>query len=292
MNPAVQVQNLTRRFGNTVAVDDVTLSIDEGSITGMLGRNGAGKTVLMSLITDQDRPTSGYVRVLGKDPFKNSEVLCNTSFIRDNQRYPREFKVKDLLKVGPMFHRRWNMKLAHLMIEAFELPLNRRIGKMSRGQISAAGVLVGLSSRAPVTLLDEPYLGMDATHRKVFYDLLLREYTENPRTIILSTHLIDEVDQLLDRVVVIEKGRIVEDSSVDELRSKAYRITGLWSLLEPFESRALQASRMGNVGELLLKDSGGLLSEVRAAGLEISRASIQDLVAAYGSSNQGKGGLA
>lgn len=132
MTAAIEARSLTKRYGPVTALDGVSLSIEQGAITGLLGRNGAGKTVLMSLITAHETPTSGAVRLLGEDPRENERVLGQTCFIRDNQRYPDEFRLSHILATGARFYPGWDSALAERVVDTFELPGNRDIRKLSR----------------------------------------------------------------------------------------------------------------------------------------------------------------
>lgn len=284
MSAAIEVHGLTKRYGPVVALDGVTLSIERDSITGLLGRNGAGKTVLMSLITAHETPTSGTVRVLGEDPRENERVLGQTCFVRDNQRYPDEFRVPHLLDTGARFYPSWDAELAGRVVETFELPTDRDVRKLSRGQLSAVGILVGLASRAPLTFFDEPYLGLDATARMLFYDLLLRDYIAHPRTIVVSTHLIDEIEDLLSRVIVLDRGRVREDAGVDELRGRALRLSGRMDAIERVTANhaVLHRTSLGVLGTAVVTATTDLADEAAAAGLTTEPASLHELVAAYG----------
>ncbi len=284
MTSAMEVANLTKRYGSVVALDDISLSIEQDSITGILGRNGAGKTVLMSLMTAQEVPTSGTIRVFGKSPRENASVLSRTCFIRDNQRYPDEYKLGHLLRVGPLFYENWDADLAARIIETFEIPGDRTIRKLSRGQLSAVGLLIGLASRAPITFFDEPYLGLDVTARTQFYALLLEDYAEHPRTVVVSTHLIDEMEQLLERVIVLHRGRVREDSELEDLRRRAVRLSGRSSDLDRVLDghEVLRRSDMGSVGTALVTATESIRGEAEAAGVDVEPASIHELVAAYG----------
>src|ERR1700709_1464569 len=131
------------------------------------------------------------------------------------------------------------------MLSDFRLPTNRRIKKLSRGQLSAVGVIVGLASRAPLTFFDEPYLGLDAVARQLFYDRLLADYAEHPRTIVLSTHLIEEISDLLEHVLLIDHGRILLADDAETLRATALTVTG----------PARQVATFGAANELLQTDS-------------------------------------
>ena len=284
MKPAIEVTNLTKRYGSVTALDAVSLAIEQDSITGILGRNGAGKTVLMSLMTAQEAPTSGAIRMLGQSPWENASVLSRTCFIRDNQRYPDEYKLAHLLRVGPLFYENWDAALAEQIVDTFEIPGGRTLKKLSRGQLSAVGLMIGLASRAPITFFDEPYLGLDVTARTQFYDLLLEDYAHHPRTVVVSTHLIDEMEQLLERIVILHHGRIREDTEIDELRGRAVRLSGRGDDLDRLllGSEVLRRSDMGTVGTAIVPATETIRADAAAVGIDVTPVSIHELVAAYG----------
>lgn len=281
MTAAIEVTGLTRRFGSLTAVDDVSFSVDEGTICGLLGRNGAGKTTLMQLLTGQDFATSGTIEVFGQSPVENANVLQNVCFIKESQKYPDEFRVKHVMKSAPWFFQNWDSNFAEQLIGDFRLPLGRKIKKLSRGQLSAVGVIVGLASRAPLTFFDEPYLGLDAVARQLFYDRLLEDYAHHPRTVVLSTHLIDEVSNLLEHVLVIDEGRIIIDDSADDLRGSATTVVGTAAAVNEFVQHrdVLHKDRIGGISSVTL---GALTAEDKraaaAAGLELSSVSLQQLI--------------
>jgi ABC-2 type transport system ATP-binding protein len=225
MTPAISVTGLTRRFRDQRALDHIDLELERGSITGLLGRNGAGKTTLMRVIAGHDFASAGTVNVLGASPVENETVLRQMVFIREDQAYP-DFKVRDAVQVASWLYPNWSHELAGALLQEFDLPLNRRVRKLSRGMRSALGIVIGLAARAEVTLFDEPYAGLDPMARQLFYDRLLAEYAEYPRTVLLSTHLIDEASGLFERVVVIDRGRIVLNTEADDLRGAATSVTG------------------------------------------------------------------
>lgn len=286
MKYAIETNELTRVHSNTRALDGVTVQIRANTITGLLGRNGAGKTTFMSLATAQDRPTSGAVTVLGKPPFERAEVLEQLCFIRDNQRYPDDYKLKHALRAAKLFYPNWDQQLADELVSLFRIPEKTIVKKFSRGQFSALGIVLGLASRAPITFFDEPYLGLDATARGYFYDLLLREYQRHPRTIVISTHLIDEMDRLLERVVILDRGRVVRDADVEGLRGAAHQVTGRAAAVDGYlvGRTVLSRQRVGGLATAVV--DGAISAEDRAAAevidLDLSAVSLQQLVAAYG----------
>jgi ABC-2 type transport system ATP-binding protein len=233
MTPALSVTGLTRRYREQLALDDVNFDIDGASITGLLGRNGAGKTTLMRIIAAQEFASAGSVQVLGASPFQNDAVLRRMIFIREDQSFP-SLRVRHVLRVASWFYPNWSGGLAEGLLADFDLPLNRNVSSLSRGMRSALGIVIGLASRAEVTLFDEPYAGLDAVARQLFYDRLLADFAEHPRTVLVSTHLIDEVADLLERVLVIERGRIVLDAAADDLRGIATTVSGIVTAVEEF----------------------------------------------------------
>src|SRR5262249_35437536 len=144
------------------------------------------------------------------------------------------FRVIDVLELGAIFFPNWDHDYALSLTEAFRLPLKRKMKALSRGMLSAAGIIVGLTSRAPLTIFDEPYLGLDAVARGIFYDRLLEDYAEHPRTVILSTHLIDEVSRLLQHVIVIDQGKLMLDEETDALRGRAFTVVGAASKVDTY----------------------------------------------------------
>ncbi len=233
MTAAIAVTGLTRRYRGHLALDDVTLTIEGPSITGLLGRNGAGKSTLMRIITAQEFASAGSVRVLGESPVENDDVLRRMVFVREDQDYP-DFKVRHALRVASWFHPHWDAELADDLLHEFDLPTCRPIKKLSRGMRSALGIIIGLAARAEITLFDEPYAGLDAVARQLFYDRLLADYAERPRTVLLSTHLIDEVADLLERAVIIDSGRVLLDASADDIRGSATTVSGPIAAVEQF----------------------------------------------------------
>ena len=225
MTPAISVAGLSRRYRGQLALDQVTFDIEPGSITGLLGRNGAGKTTLMRIVADHEFASAGTVTVLGACPVENEKVLRRMVFVREDQSFP-DLRVRQAVQAASWFYPNWSHELAGALLEEFGLPLNRKVRKLSRGMRSALGIVIGLAARAEVTLFDEPYAGLDPVARQLFYDRLLAEYAEHPRTVLLSTHLIDEAAGLLERAIVIDRGQIVLDADADDLRGAATSVSG------------------------------------------------------------------
>ncbi len=247
MTAAITVTGLTRRYRSKLTLDQVSLGIEEGAVTGLLGRNGAGKTTLMRIIAGQEFASAGSVRVFGASPAENDRILRRMAFVREDQAYP-DFKVGDALRAASWFYPNWSGKLADSLMADFALPRDRAVKKLSRGMRSALGIVIGLAARAEVTMLDEPYAGLDAVATQLFYDRLLADYAEHPRTILLSTHQVDEAAGLLERVVVMDQGRVVLDAAADDLRGAATRVSGPALAVAEFtaERQVWDRRRMGS----------------------------------------------
>ena len=282
MTVAIEVKNLTKRYRDVVAVDDVSFTIEKDTIYGLLGRNGAGKTTVMSILTAQNFATAGQVSVFGEKPYENARVLSRMCFVRESQKYPDDAKPSHAFRSARLFFPHWDEQFAQRLIADFQLPVDRRIKKLSRGQLSAVGVIIGLASRAEITFFDEPYLGLDAVARQIFYDRLLEDYSEHPRTVILSSHLIDEVSNLIERVLVIDRGRILMDETTDAVRDRASTIVGDSAAVENFigDREVIHRESLGRVTAVTVL--GTLAAEDRARlgalGLEIAPVSLQQLI--------------
>jgi ABC-2 type transport system ATP-binding protein len=280
--PVIEVSNLTKHYRDVVAVDDVSFTIEKDTIYGLLGRNGAGKTTVMSILTAQNFATRGRVSVFGEKPYENARVLSRMCFVRESQKYPDDAKPVHAFRSARLFFPHWDDALATRLIAEFQLPVDRRIKKLSRGQLSAVGVIIGLASRAEITFFDEPYLGLDAVARQIFYDRLLKDYAEHPRTVILSSHLIDEVSNLIERVLVIDRGRILMDETTDAVRDRASTIVGDSQTVDGFLGRreVIHREALGHVSAVTVL---GRLSEedrsrLAALGLEVAPVSLQQLI--------------
>ncbi|MGW6693287.1 ABC transporter ATP-binding protein [Rhodococcus sp. NPDC054953] len=276
------MRGIGMRYGEFDALTDISFDIERDKIYGLLGRNGAGKTTIMSILTGQTVQTSGAATVFGAAPFENASVLRNISFIKESQTYPEDLCVGHVLSTAGHLMERWDHQFAEQLLDDFQLPLRRKVKKLSRGMKSSLGVIIGLASRAPLTLFDEPYLGLDAVARHLFYDRLLADYAEHPRTIVLSTHLIDEVANLLEHVIVVDRGRIVVDDDADALRSRAVIVTGPSAAVDGFATTGtvLHRESLGSHTRATVEITADEAARARlaAAGATIEPASLQEFV--------------
>lgn len=270
MTPMISAVGLTRRYRDQTAIDDVTVDVHQGTITGLLGRNGAGKSTFMRLVTAQEFATRGTVRVFGEDPMENDGVLRRIAFVREDQVFP-DLKVRQAVQAASWFYPHWDPEFAERLLRDFDLPRQRLIRKLSRGMRSALSIVIGLAARAELTLLDEPYAGLDAVARQLFYDRLLADYAQHPRTILLSTHLIDEVADLLEHVIMIDKGRVVLDAATDDVRGTAVTVSGPGTVVEHFVAgrRVLHRRGIGSRVSVTVADPLDAADRARASTLHL-----------------------
>lgn len=289
-----KVSRISKTFGSVSALDQVSFTLEENKIYGLLGRNGAGKTTLMHLFTAQLFPTSGTIEVFGESPFENRRVLEQICFIKESQAYVRNARISDVLDFASLVFPRWDQRFARELLHAFRLPTERKIKQLSRGMLSAVGIVLGLASRAPLTIFDEPYLGLDAASRTLFYDLLLADYSEHPRTIVLSTHLIDEVNRLLEHILIIDQGRLILDDDADNVRGRAYSVSGQDQNVSSFVSgrRVLRDEKLGSLRTAVVMQrlDTGSMKQAAELGLDIQPVSLQQLFVCLTGTNSTEGG--
>jgi ABC-2 type transport system ATP-binding protein len=281
MNLDVQFDRVSVVYGDLEAVRNVSLHLPAGKIYGLLGRNGAGKTSLLSVLASFREPSSGSVTIGGEQPFENAKIMREVSFIYDVDYKDETDKVKvaidSIARHRPHFDTSYALELAR----KFNLPLDKQLKQLSKGMQSAFNVCIGLASRSPVTILDEVYLGMDAPSREIFYRELLEDQELHPRTFILSTHLVSEMDYLFEEVIIIHKGQFVLQDDYESLTSRGVSITGPAAKVDEFIQgmKVLNVQQLGSTKAVMVYGELNEASQLAAhrAGLEIGPISLQDL---------------
>ncbi|WP_418275809.1 ATP-binding cassette domain-containing protein [Isoptericola jiangsuensis] len=273
----------------TTALDGASLHLRPGVITGILGRNGAGKSTMLSLLAAFTRPTEGTVR-LGpdgaavedwEDPWENPWVTSNVQLVRESGDLQDDEKVSETLKYYADLRPAWDADLAGRLLEMFEVSTRKKPAALSRGKRSAVGATIGLASRAPLTIFDEVYLGMDAPTRYAFYDEILADYAEHPRTILLSSHLVEEVERLFEDVVVVDRGTVLLAETAEEMQARGFSLTGPTTAVERIAGarRVLHRQQLGSTVQVTLEGTpdDDDVTGARAAGVEIGSLPLQDL---------------
>lgn len=225
MKSLISAEALTKKFRNCTALENVSFSIDTPCIVGLIGNNGAGKTTLLKLLSGNYTPTSGVANVLDNNAL---DIMSreNCILIDDTVSYPFHFRLKDILKEMPDNFKNWDAKKADMLMQHYDLPFDRNYSKLSKGMKSTFNTIVALSANAPITLLDEPTSGMDVGARNDFYKIVLNEYIANPRLIIISSHLIGEMENILSEAIILKASKLIFSGDVNELTRKGYRLQG------------------------------------------------------------------
>lgn len=217
--------NLTRKFGDTTALNRVNLCLDEPKIYGLLGRNGAGKTTLLRLITNYIQPTEGSITLDEQNVWEN-EKAQHQIFLVTETSYFAEMNANNLIQLMSEIYPSFDKEQFLSYAKRFELDLNKKYTALSTGYKSVLRAVLSLSVHTPFLFLDEPTLGMDAFHRELFYKLLIESYSESPSCILLSTHLISEVEGLLENVIILDHGKVLIDESSEQLLAQGYCVSG------------------------------------------------------------------
>ena len=278
----IEVAGLRLRYGDVTALDDLSLTLGGGRIYGLLGRNGAGKTSLLSVLAGFRRPSGGTVRIDGQPVFENPRITRQVCLIRETgDTGDRDDRVRYGLWTAARLRPGSDADYADALVDRFQIPRHKKLRELSLGQQSALGMTFGLATRAPVTLFDESHLGMDAPSRAAFSDELLADFMAHPRTIVISTHLIDELSPLFEQVVIVDQGRLVLQDETEALRARGADVTGPAEAVDRFVAgrTVLRERQLGRTKSAMVY--GGLdeqhRRQARDAGLDLGPVALQDL---------------
>ena len=213
----VELKNVTKKYGNLTAVDDVSLTLERGKIIGLLGSNGSGKTTLIKLLNDLLKPTTGEVLINGQKPGIESKKVI--SYLPEVTYFNEDVKVKDAVKMFADFYEDFDKGQAEKLLEKFELPLNRKFKSLSKGTKEKVQLVLVMSRKADLYILDEPIGGVDPAAREVILDTILENFNKEG-SILLSTHLISDIERILDDVIFISKGKITKHDSAENIRGE------------------------------------------------------------------------
>lgn len=283
MKSIITVKNLTKSYGQTRAVDNLSFEMVPGKIYGLLGRNGAGKTTLINLLTSRIYASQGDIMLFGEPGIDNQTALSRICCMPDKNLFPPGLKVGKILRIAADFYPTFDMSCAASLSREFDLNWNNSYKSLSRGYESILRIIIGLASRCELTIFDEPVLGLDAAGRDLFYQDLIKEYSSAPRTFILSTHLIDESADIFEEALIIKDGKLVVFDQVEKLKKQATVISGHKDDVDAFTAKhRLQIFSAESLGRLAAVTAGGLLSDdvIRQGfqeGLDFSPVSLQKL---------------
>lgn len=288
----IECINLKKHFQKNQALDDFLALIEENKITGLIGRNGAGKTTLLKIIAGYLKPTSGEVKVFGQNPFNNLHVSANLIFIDEQMSFPESWQLEEIFDSLGLFYPHWNKELALRLLAYFSLNPKQVHNSLSKGMRSTFHAIIGLAARCPLTIFDEPTTGMDAAVRKDFYRALLKDYVAHPRTILLSSHLLNEIENILEDILLIKQGKKCLHLPVSELKSYALGLRGKTAALNQFLTGKEEFYREDFAPEqsfVVTKNdfSEDELRELKKAGISTSAVPTEDICVYLTAQNKG-----
>ncbi len=275
MNNGIQVKDLTVQFGHFTALQKINVSFGENRIYGLLGRNGAGKSTLLNAVSSRLFPKEGGVTIDGENGLENDRAQGKIYYMGEKTLYPDGTTVKQLFRWSRDFYPDFDMDFANELSQRFGLNPKKRLKSLSTGYLTIAKLIAALAAKAPYTFFDEPVLGLDANHRELFYRELLRPYSEFPRTIVISTHLIEEISDIIEQVVIIKNGTILLDQPVEEVRGMGYMVSGKAAEVDAYCAgrQTIGEDQLGNLKRACLLGTPEQVPET----LEVSAMDLQKL---------------
>jgi len=278
----IECSGLNKVYGRTKALNNLSFTIEENKITGLIGRNGAGKSTLLKIIAGYLRETSGEIKVFSEKPFNNLMVSANVIYIDDQMNFPTALTLKEILHVCSTFYEKWNHDLAGRLFDYFSFQSTYYYNDLSKGMKSTFNMIVGLCTRCALTMFDEPTTGMDAAVRKDFYRALLKDYISYPRTILLSSHHLNEIEDFLEDILLLKDGREYLHMPIEELKEWAIGIQGLTGKInewtetkEVIYSKNIGLDHTYAVVRNTLSDTE--VQQAKAAGLSLKPVSSSDV---------------
>ena len=280
---AIAMAGLTHRFGKRAAVEDLDLKVPTGAVCGFLGRNGAGKTTTIRILMNLLTPTAGQVEVLGLDPARDSLALRRqVGYVAENPVMYGWMKVRELAWFTGQFYATWNTGKVEELIERFGLDREQKVKHLSRGMNAQLALALSMGHEPRLLILDEPASGLDVVVRRDFLESIIGLIQEEGRTVFLSSHLVHEVERVADRVAIIEKGRLVAEGAVDDVKQSVKRVAvrmpekagpltgipGLRQVQGMGAQRLLTVVGYGGEQAARIEAQGGRIVEVEDLGLE------------------------
>ncbi len=285
----IKCRNLTKKFEKKTALNEVGFQIEENSITGLIGRNGSGKTTFMKIACGILKASSGEIEVLERMPYGDIHVAKEVIYSFHNYPHPEKQKLKHIMvfyrELFPNFDNEFALKL----MEYYSLEGKMKYGSLSQGMKSMFNFSMALATRSKITFLDEPMLGMDAKTRKHAYEILLTEYTLHPRNFVISSHMLNEFDKILSDIILIDNGNLIFHKELEEVPQMAFRVEGDERSLEEI-SRTYNVlyAHLGEMMSYVIVE-GTLTEEIKLdfnrQNLKCSALSPEDICIYYSSQN-------
>jgi ABC-2 type transport system ATP-binding protein len=215
----IDVHNLSRSFGGKTALDQVSFSASDGQVYGLVGANGAGKTTLIKHLLGLLRVQSGSVRVFGLDPVRDPVgVLSRVGYLSEERDIPEWMRIDELMSYTQAYHPTWDESYARELLNTFGLDQSKRIKELSKGMRAQVGLVAAVAHRPELLILDEPSSGLDAVVRRDILDAIVRTVADDGRTVVFSSHLLDEVERMSDHITMLQNGRVILDGALEDVR--------------------------------------------------------------------------
>lgn len=274
---SIEIKNLSKNYGKTKALDSVLLEFKENKIYALLGRNGAGKSTLLKAVSNRIYFSDGEVLIDGLDSVENDKAQSLVYLMNDENTLPRNMTVKSLIKTLKMFYKDADAEKAEALASRFSLDTKKRFGSLSTGYKTVVRFILAICSGAKYTFLDEPVLGLDAAHRELVYKIIIEEYTRSERCFVIATHIIEEISSVVEHVVLIDKGKVLENDSAENLLKKGYCVSGNEKEVNEFikDKNVISTEKIGSVMAAYILSSDEIKGEI--GYLEISPLSLQKL---------------
>lgn len=294
---AIQAEDLQKKYGNKVAIKELNLQLHKDQIIGLIGANGSGKTSFLKMCAGLEEVTSGSLRVLGGEPWRDIAVHSEIIYSMHDLPVAQPEKLKTILKYYDIAFPHFDLEFAEKMAALFELPLKRTVSRLSQGMKSLFHFVCAMATRSQVTLLDEPFIGIDIEKRRMAYEILLRDYMEYSRTFVISSHNLQELEGVLSELVLIHDGELIFYQEMDMVREMLCCVQGNTEQILAFSGKLSQDQivrhESGELGDrLIVRGSAGQdwAREAKQAGLEISAVAPED-VCVYLTSSDREGEL-
>lgn len=278
MKPILETRQLSKKYDETIALEAVNLQFLPNNIYGLFGRNGAGKTTLLNILTARIFADNGEVFCHGKDIVQMPAILAeNCCYMPEQHYFPGRFRLDRLLAYARQSFPNFDNKMADRLSRVFKLDSRKSYSQLSRGHQSIFRIVIGLASNAPITIFDEPVLGLDAVARDEFYSELIETFSRNPRLFIISTHLIEESADLFNEAIIFKDGKVIRQDSVENLLANVFYVSGTTAGVDEFlQHRQVISSQVVNTIKTAVV-VGSIELEKPWAGLHFSPLSMQKL---------------
>ena len=253
----IEVKNVTKTFDGFKALDDLSLTVEKGSVYGLVGPNGAGKTTLLKILSGVYRQTQGEVKMLDEPVFENLSVKNKMTFISDDLFFFTSYTIKETAKLYAGIYKNWSWERFNALKDVFKIDVNRKVKRLSKGMQKQVAFWLSISARPEIMLLDEPVDGLDPVMRRNVWKLMLQDVSEYKTTVLVSSHNLRELEDVCDHVGIVHQGKVVLEKALDDVKGLTHKLQIAFDgeipekLLE--ELKPLHTEKYGSVYMLIVK---------------------------------------